>query len=452
MDENTAKIDNYLWLPRKHVSVVPIRYALTIGDMPSDSLLTETHIRVPRHFLDPFSSINRTYKVEKVENEFPVINVNAKTSLRPGQVNAIAAMIENKNGILNLGCGHGKTVVSLHYVAELKTKTIIIVNRANLIDQWKEEIQKHLDVDKKKVGTLQGKKIEWEDRDIVVATIQTLVKKIAVLGDDFFKSFGLAIFDECHHLSAPVFKQICPLFYGQRHGLSATPKREDGLQNAFIYHLGPVYYSDTSQEIVPKTFFIHTGITEDMLTKDAYDSSGEIHHRKLCAWLGTIEGRNQLINKITERLLNNGHKVLCLSHSVEHVHHMHKSNALSGIACGDVEAEQRRDQIENHAISYGTVDVAAEALNVPSLSALVVMTPFGAKTQGNILQQSLGRIQRRHQGKTSAIAVFLVDDIGMCSALTRQIKKRLKEWDYPYEETSIDEFLGSLSKGTLAFD
>jgi superfamily II DNA or RNA helicase len=450
MDQNTAYISNYLFLPRKFVSVAPIRYSLAIGDMPSDSLLTDTHIRVPRHFLD-VKNTEVPYSVEEITHNAESIDVEAKTSLRPGQINALQAMIDNKNGILNLGCGHGKTVVSLHYLAHTKTKTIIVVNRANLIDQWREEIDKHLDIKPKKIGIVQGKKFEWEDKDIVLATIQTLVKRIDG-NDEFFKSFGLVIFDECHHLSAPVFKQICPLFHGLRHGLSATPKREDGYQNAFIYHLGPVYYSDISQEIVPKSYFVKTDIKDDDVADEAYDVAGEIHHRKLCAWLGSLQNRNEIIFNIIDRLLNNGHKILCLSHSVEHVQEMHKLRLDSGIACGDVDPEKRREEIENNPLSFGTIDVAAEALNVPSLSALIVMTPFGAKTQGNILQQSLGRIQRRCLGKNDAIAIFIEDDIGMCSSLTRQIKKRLREWDYPYEETNSSKLVQSLSKGTLAFD
>ena len=52
--------------------------------------------------------------------------------------------------------------------------------------------------------------------------------------DGTFDSFGLGIIDECHHLGAEVFsKSMRKVASKYMLGLSATPKRKDGLSKVF---------------------------------------------------------------------------------------------------------------------------------------------------------------------------------------------------------------------------
>jgi superfamily II DNA or RNA helicase len=410
-----------------------------IGDLPSDAELVGEHVRVPRHFMDA------PEPVEVITPTWDRLPIESKTVLRPQQVDALAAMVDAEHGILNLGCGHGKTVIALNYIASQGVKAIVIVNRTNLISQWRDEALLHLDITRDKIGTVQGNRWEYEGKYIVIASINTLASRYDSLPGGFADSFGVVIFDECHHLSAPMFRKVCPMFSGKRHGLSATPKREDGYERAFMYHLGKVYFSNISQELVPDVVFVKTNLEEDHVSDDAKDVTGEIHHRKLCAWLGSVPIRNQLILEIVQSMLSAGHKVLCLTHSVDHAKFLNATVKDSGLACGDVDASSRKDEIASHSVSFATIDVAAEALNVPELSCLILATPFGARTHGNILQQALGRIQRKHETKLHPIAIFINDfGIHMCSALMRQCKKRLSEWDYPYREQDATNYLREL--------
>jgi superfamily II DNA or RNA helicase len=427
LEKDVSYLSNYLYVPKSKVYYKVLRYSLIIGDMPSDAELVGEHVRLPREFMkpiDPWIDLRPSW---------PELPIGSKTILREDQQQALLSMAAHGCGILNLGCGHGKTVVALNYIATLKKKALVIVNRVNLISQWADEISTHLDIPKDKVGVVQGKKWEYLDKYVVLASINTLCVAENV-PNDFADMFGVVIFDECHHLSAPMFKKVCPMFQGERHGLSATPKREDGYERAFEYHIGPVHFSNISQDLVPTISFIKTGVEEEDVSDECKDVKGEIHHRKLCAWLGTIEKRNNLIVDNIKNMLAQGHKILCLTHSVQHIKHMQELVPESGIACGDIPAEERKSNISNSRVSFATVDVAAEALNVPELSCLIILTPFGAKTHGNVLQQALGRIQRKHAEKNKPVALFMSDGIFMCNALLRQCKKRLKEWGYVYEE------------------
>jgi superfamily II DNA or RNA helicase len=444
-------VDNYVWLPREKVNVPIIRAALMYGDAPSEAEVGETHVRVPRHFVQDLPE-----PVERKQYTWEERPIPIKTPMRAYQLEPFASMCVHAGGILNLGCGYGKTFIALNYIAARGYKAIVIVDKINLLEQWRGEILEHLELSEDEIGWVQGKKWAWEDKRIVLASLSTISRRArdGGLPKGFCESFGVAVYDECHHLSASVFAQTCPLFHGERHGLTATPQREDGLEQVFINHLGPIHYSKIDQELMPTCVFLSTDVdAEPTLEADAstrghlrviLDKAGELNHRKLCAWLGRDDARNALIQELCSRLVARGHHVLCVTHSLEHANHMHEITPGSGLASGSVDPALRRSAIADAKVSFATVDVAAEALNVPSLSALIVMTPFGARTQGNLLQQALGRIQRKHEGKQPPLAFFIEDtQIHMCRGLLRQVRRKLSEWGYEQE----DYYVGGGSNG-----
>lgn len=421
---------HYKYLPKTAVNVRVLRYGLAYGDAPSEAVVLEHHVRVPLHF--PVNVTAKSHVLAQPTFRAWSQLTDPVTQLRDHQHAPLEALKAHGSGVLNLGCGYGKTVVALHYAAARKTRTLVVVNQLNLLSQWADEALTHLGMDKTRVGVIRAGKWDY-DKDLVIASIHTLVRTPPPHG--FFDEFGLVIFDECHHLSAPMFKSLAHNFAGERVGLSATPAREDGLEQIFLNHLGPVVYSKTDQELVPRIIFARTDVSEQqMQQEDICDSLGQVNHRKLCAALGAAPTRDALCKAWVQLLRDAGHHILCLSHSVEHVERLATEIPGCGLAAGSVAAEQRVQQIQSHAVSVATLDIAAEALNVPSLSALIVLTPFGARLHGNVLQQALGRIQRKHPGKQHPVAVFIEDsEVGLCRGLMHQVKRVLRTWEYAYE-------------------
>ncbi|MGA1353560.1 MAG: DEAD/DEAH box helicase [Candidatus Limnocylindrus sp.] len=446
-DRDTTYVDNYVWLPLDKINASIIRGALMYGDMPSEAKFEGDHLRVPRYFID---DALLPQPVVYTARTWPSSPINTKSAPRDHQLEPLLSMSSAGHGVLNLGCGYGKTFISLMYIAARGYKAIVIVDKMNLLSQWRDEALRHLDIKPEEIGKVQGDTWKWETHKIVLASLGTLSRRArdGKLPEGFAESFGVAIYDECHHLSASVFAQTCPIFYGERHGLSATPSREDGMERVFLNHLGGVHYSKVDQALTPTCVFLQTAVSDDAVIEEdkarrkvervVLDMAGEVNHRKLCAWLGTLPDRNALIVTLARELEEKGHHVLCLTHSVAHAAHMVTLYPGAGLASGDVPATERQGAIRDHRVSFGTVDIAAEALDVPSLSALIVMTPFGAKTHGNLLQQALGRIQRAHAGKPHPIAYFVDDTkVGMCVGLLRQVKRKLTEWRYPQEVINV---------------
>lgn len=407
--------------------LLAIKFLLTYDDM-EEYLIDDSSIYVPRYFFAkgiPFRNITKLYQGRYIQQ------VSIKYPPRPHQVRAIDALLKNQKGILNLACGKGKTYCALNLIAHTKLPTAVIVDKANLLYQWENAISEHIN-EKLNVGLVKGNKWQYKNKDIVLISINTLVSRIKKdrVPKDFFNTFGLVIFDECHHLAANSLRKVIPHFPYKRLGLSATPKREDGNEEIFFNHLGPIIYSDLTQDLIPTIKFMVLPTAAE-LPMTVRDTTGEINHRRLCAYLGSINERNKFVLKQINHLLSLDHKILCLTHSVDHANNFANEFGFSCVT-GAVNPKDRKNIIENSPVTIATIDIAAEALDVPELSGLIILTPFGGRI-GNTLFQVLGRIQRKKKSKVHPIAIFLEDcNIGMCKSLMHQIRKRLADAKYSY--------------------
>ena len=126
---------------------------------------TKSYIFVPRHygyleFGKP--DYDKTGEGEPIELKF-------NGSLRDYQLEVIektkpALEDETKQGgIWALGTGTGKTVISLYFLSEIvKRKTIILVHKEFLLDQWIERIEQFLP--EARVGIIRQKKLKLKTK------------------------------------------------------------------------------------------------------------------------------------------------------------------------------------------------------------------------------------------------------------------------------------------------
>uniref|UniRef100_A0A6C0EWV5 Helicase ATP-binding domain-containing protein n=1 Tax=viral metagenome TaxID=1070528 RepID=A0A6C0EWV5_9ZZZZ len=144
-----------------------------------------------------------------------------------------------KGGLLELPCAWGKTSASLYILSKLKKKTLVIVHKEFLMNQWIERIEQFLPGTR--VGKIQGQTIDIENKDIVLCMLQSLVLK--EYPSSLFDSFGLTIIDEVHHISSQTFSTaLFKVVTKYMLGLSATMDRKDGTTKVFKMFLGEVVY------------------------------------------------------------------------------------------------------------------------------------------------------------------------------------------------------------------
>jgi superfamily II DNA or RNA helicase len=107
----------------------------------------------------------------------------------------------NGSALIELWTGAGKTVLGLKIIEVLRKKTIIFVHKSFLKDQWIERITQYLP--NAKIGLIQGPIVDIENKDIVLAMIQSVSMK--TYPDTLFDSFGLSVYDECFKGSTLIY-------------------------------------------------------------------------------------------------------------------------------------------------------------------------------------------------------------------------------------------------------
>jgi superfamily II DNA or RNA helicase len=450
LDPNTAYVGNNLLLPRNAINEAVVKASLTFQLSEEEPMVDEFgqliamraatlkmwsetahHLVIPREFLreDQYEQFNFPFVVLP-RPAYEVAGIGDRIALRDAeQEEAFRVMMRSDSGTINLSCGKGKTVIALKVAAALNRPTIVVVNTTALLEQWKEEIYRHLDVPS--VGIVQGTTIDWR-HPITVSMVHTLSSRQWPM--EFRRYFGLVLYDEGHHMSAPVFVKSADLFYGRRFSLTATATRTDGLERIYQYHLGPVIHTNLSQELIPHTIF-HVLDWELPIQdrKKVLDKYQEVNTAKVRTYLGSLDWRNDIIYQHLRNDLAEGRNILVLSHSVEHVDRLHSylSGAGGGMIIGETPQENRMAILHHCNPVFGTFQLAREGLNKPSLDTLYIVTSFG---NSNDLQQAWGRIQRIYPNKLAPIVRVFEDLAFSCTKKNcNHLRYILRKLDYPYE-------------------
>jgi len=171
------------------------------------------------------------------------IDADLTTELREYQQSWVDSFLEKQAGVLVGPPGSGKTVAALGTLAEVGAETLILVPSRELAGQWREEIARHTTVDADNVGEYHGGQKQL--RPITIATYQIAgMDRHRRLFDE--REWGLIVFDEAHHVPAPVFRQSAALQSKHRLGLTATPVRESDDETDIYTLIGPPLGTDWS--------------------------------------------------------------------------------------------------------------------------------------------------------------------------------------------------------------
>jgi len=326
-------------------------------------------------------------------------------------------------GIISLPCGWGKTVIGLYIAVKLEVKTLIIVHKEFLVNQWKERIEQF--IPNAKIGTIQQNKMDVIGKDIVIGMLQSISMKD--YPDWIFDDFGFTIVDECHHISSEVFSRALPKINSRYTlALSATPKRKDRLECVMEWYLGPYIYivqqQNTKQVRVNMIYYYNNNAL--------YSGMETLPNGKPCIARMTnniteFNRRNQLILEILRRCVQPEEShILALSDRREHLRYLHdtleeRNTSTTGYYVGGMKEKELKES-ESKKIMLSTYTMSSEALDVASLNTLVLMTSHSG---GSVHTQSCGRILRKAHGDIIPTVWDIVDDF---SIFKNQAKKRLE--------------------------
>ena len=310
-------------------------------------------------------------------------------------------------GLLELPCAWGKTGGSLFLVSALSKKTLVIVHKEFLMNQWIERISQFLPA--ARVGKIQGQVIDIEDKDIVLCMLQSLSMK--EYPADMFDSFGFTIIDEVHHISSQTFS--CALFkIVTRYmlGLSATLNRKDGTTNVIKMFLGNVIFKGKREEqhnVCVKGY--HYRVQDDEFNEMKYDARGNPMFSSMITKLCEYNRRSEYILSILAATYaaNPAQQIMILAHNKCLLEYFYRAISTRGICGGDVGyyvggmKEAALKESEGRKVIIATYSMAAEALDIKTLTTLIMATP---KTD---IEQAVGRILRDKHA--SPLVIDIID-------------------------------------------
>ena len=326
----------------------------------------------------------------------------------------VKAFEEKGGGVLSLPCGFGKTTVALALSAHLKARTMIVVHKEFLANQWVDKIKEFCPG--ATIGRIQGDIFDIE-KDFVIAMIQTMCMRY--FEKKAFDSIGLLIVDEAHHIGAPAFSQfmfkICPKF---TLGLTATPERKDGLTRLLYWFLGSEFF---------KVERVNQGATKVVTlnyTDDAFKEAppvtrfGQINMAAMISQLAEIETRNDLIVDTAREAFDEGRRVLILTDRREHCFYLqNRLGSNSALYIGGMK-EKDLEESAKAPIVVATFQLAHEGLDIPVLDTVILATPKSD------IKQSIGRIMRETAGKVND--PLIIDIADHWSVFFAMYRKRLK--------------------------
>ena len=351
-------------------------------------------------------------------------------------------------GLLELPCAYGKTVLSLNIISRLKKKTFIIVHKEFLMNQWIERIQQFLPA--ARVGKIQGPIIDIDDKDIVIGMLQSLSMK--EYPASIFESFGLTIIDEVHHISSEVFSNsLFKLVTKYMLGLSATMNRKDGTTSVFKMFLGDIIFKGKRDEERAVTVrAIEYYVDDDDFNEVKLDYKGKPQYSSMISKLCEYNRRSEFILKVLSDMLkeNPNQQVMILAHNKNVLKYLHDAIAHRNISTvgyyvGGMK-ESALKETESKKVVIATYAMAAEALDIKTLTTLIMATP---KTD---IEQSIGRILREKH--SNPIVVDIVDSHDLFKNQWRKRKTFYKKENYKIIYTISTDYTTDYSKWTLVYN
>lgn len=268
---------------------------------------------------------------------------------------------------------------------------------------------------------------EWSTNFDSVAEVSTSdtidVFDIEVEGAHCFVANGMLVHN-CHRLGAATWGGLMPKFSSAyRLGLTATPRRRDGAENVFFYHISQVTYEATTESVRPMLRRLYTETMLRPISRGEYKvkvdnlNSAQIANQ-ICA---DATRTRALVDDIVEAVRNE-RKIIVVSSRLDHLRDMMDQtgrilremslpfvpvlDAYTGQwFTGEVwstgtkshrkgspklanRTEEDLDRAESANAIFATQQMVLEGLDIPALDVIMFTTPISD------VQQGTGRVQR----------------------------------------------------------
>jgi superfamily II DNA or RNA helicase len=475
--EITARLDASLHLPRAALPAAVVaalkrlatfanpvfhekqRLRFPTYDTPRFIFTGELHpdrLVLPRGAADDAVGIienaGATVAVHDARPNAPRIRWEFQGVLRKEQEHAVREMMKHDYGVLSAPPGAGKTIMGCALIARHRTAALVLVHRAILLEQWREEAGRFLGLKQREIGVWRGQGSRMTGRlDIAMLPSLSRLENVA----EFFSGYGLVIVDECHHVPAVSFEALlkaCPCRYVV--GLTATPHRKDGLERLLHLQCGPIRHTVkvAATESVLRTVFVRRSSFQLPAESAAKPAIHEI-------WEALVDdnGRTQQIARDVWSAVSGGRNPLVLSDRKAHLDKLQEEFtrlrqtadvAIFRLQSGSGIKERRairaaideRSANKQRYVLFSTASLIGEGFDLPALDTLFLAMPLSFK--GRLIQYA-GRLHRSHGEKHEVVIYdYLDENHPVTQAMFRRRATAYHQMCYRFE---VDESLGRAS-------
>jgi len=395
---------------------------------------SEKFLLVPRNF--PIQQYTFNAQIKDVRHTGAPININHKIIPRSeAQKKAINFLMNHECGILQLAPGVGKTVITIHMIGERKLKSLILVHRDSLVDQWRERFLQFTDLKEDDISRLNSEKFESDlSKPIIIATTQTFLSLLKRKRKEFLialneANIGVFVADEIHTtVGAPTFAE-CSIHMPSKYtyGLSATPYRYDGNGDIIEFHLGQIFTdADVSGTMDAKVTVLLLDYEIDTPARYRYIRWGGMFQRS--RYLNLMKKSAPFMSVIKGLLvkLSQNKNLLCMAERIKLIDELY--NWLPFESKARFYASEKLDKLD-YRVTFATPGKCRDGIDAPWKDCVVMTSPISN------IEQLTGRVVRSKEGKETPSIVDMVD-YG-CREIASTLSTRLKfyekkEWPVTY--------------------
>lgn len=313
--------------------------------------------------------------------------------------------------------GFGKTICAVEIMCRLGLATIIVVTKSDLAKGWREALMSVAGLSADEIGEIRGANFVTKGKKVVIAQVQTLGKERIRAKQKELSRFGLSIWDEVHRIGADTFQDaVFNVPAKLRLGLTATPKRTDGRDSVFSYHIGPVEVVANLDTIGFRVIVYKTNwqVPRKSGGEQIHHSPGKTGH--LTRILSGNMPRNQVICNFILTARKKGRKCLIFSDTIKHLTLL--AELLEGRGVDDSEmgfyispASAKKAGLPfinlahsaKQRIILATYAMTSEGTDIPDVDSCVLATP-----RSNV-EQIVGRTLRWLEGKKEPVVLDMAD-------------------------------------------
>jgi len=367
------------------------------------------------------------YKIRDVSHEGEHIDIEHNIIPRgETQQKTINYILSNENSTLQLPPGVGKTIIAIYMIAERKRKSLILVHRDSLADQWRNRFEEFTNLKGDKIARLRSSTFDKDlDKPIIIATTQTFLSLLKRNPKGFLiklneANIGIFVADEVHtSVGAPTFSE-CSIHMPSKYtyGLSATPYRYDGNGDIIEFHLGDIFSDDDLEGTMgAKVTVLLLDYQIDTPRRARYIRWGGDFQR--ARYLNLIKKSKPFI-EVVRRLLGRlkTRDLICMVERIKLIDDLYNWMPIKSKAkfCGTGGLETL-----NSKATFATPGKCRDGIDAPWKDAIIMTSPISN------IEQLTGRIIRESDNKRTPIIVDMLD-YG-CPDIANTFYKREKFYD-----------------------